>query len=215
MTPPNCIVHVVDDDASWRMSVQRLLSAAGYRVALYESAESFLQTADLDPGGCVLLDFRMSGISGLELQQRLGEARHRLPIVFISGHGDIPTSVRAMKSGAEDFLTKPVDTDVLLEAVARASARDRVSRTHEEQLDALRDRVARLTPAERRVFGLVVRGRLNKQIAVDLGAAERTIKWHRHNIVEKLRVDSVAEMVSIAERLGLVEANDRAALASG
>ena len=124
--------------------------------------------------------------------------------MFISGHGDIPTSVLAMKAGAEDFLTKPVDTDVLLRTVEQAIARDREDRARRRQLDALRSRVDALTPTERKVFASVVRGRLNKQIAVELGTAERTIKWHRHHIMEKLQVDSLAELVSLAERLGLV-----------
>lgn len=202
-------VHVVDDDASWRTSAQRLLSAAGYSVVLYESAEQFLDTAVLDSPGCVLLDMRMPGLSGLQLQQRLAALRLKLSVIFISGHGDIPTTVLAMRSGAEDFLAKPVDTDVLLRAVERAIARDREDRGKREQLESLRSRVAALTPAERRVFDLVVRGRLNKQIAVELGTAERTVKWHRHNLMARLQLQSLAELVSVAERLGLVGAEDR------
>ena len=208
MAPAACIVHVIDDDASWRISVERLMSAAGYRVALYESAERFLQSASVDAPGCILLDLRMPGLNGLQLQQRLSDMRHRLPIVFLSGHGDIPTSVLAMKTGAEDFLTKPVDTDVLLDAVARAIVRDRDGEDRRQQLDALRSRVDALTPAERKVFALVVRGMLNKRIASELGTAERTVKWHRHHIMQKLQVDSLAEMVSLAERLGLVDAHE-------
>jgi len=204
-----CVVHVIDDDASWRKSVKRLMSAAGYRVALYESAELFLEGANLDAPGCILLDVRMPGLSGLQLQQRLAEARRELPIVFLSGHGDIPTSVQAIKSGAEDFLTKPVETEALLGAVARATARDREGRTKRRELDVLHARIDSLTPTERKVFAMVVQGRLNKHIAAELGTAERTIKWHRHNIMEKLRVDSLAELVSLAERLGLLGANGR------
>jgi len=205
----SCIVRVVDDDASWRKSVARLLSAAGYRVELYASAETFLQTADMDAPGCILLDMRMPGLTGLQLQQRLAEMRHALPIVFLSGHGDIPTSVLAIKAGAEDFLTKPVPAEVLLGAVKRAIARDHEERARRGQLDALHSRVSALTPTERKVFDLVVRGRLNKQIAAEFGTAERTIKWHRHNIMQKLQLESLAEMVSLAERLGLVGAHDR------
>jgi FixJ family two-component response regulator len=205
----SCIVHVVDDDASWRKSVARLLSAAGYRVELYASAENFLQTADTGAPGCILLDMRMPGLTGLQLQQRVAEMRHALPIVFLSGHGDIPTSVLAIKAGAEDFLTKPVAAEVLLGAVERAIARDREERARRGQFDALHFRVSTLTPTERKVFDLVVRGRLNKQIAAELGTAERTIKWHRHNIMQKLQLGSLAEMVSLAERLGLVGASDR------
>lgn len=209
MTTSSCTVHVVDDDASWRKSVARLMSAAGYGVALYESAEGFLETAHVDTPGCILLDVRMPGLTGLQLQQRLAEMRHALPIVFLSGHGDIPTSVLAMKAGAEDFLTKPIDTDVLLRAVEQAILRDRNERARHEQLDALRLRVGTLTPTERKVFESVVRGKLNKQIALDLGTAERTIKWHRHNLMQKLQVQSLAELVSLAERLGLISALDR------
>jgi FixJ family two-component response regulator len=203
-------VHVVDDDASWRTSVRRLMFAAGYRVVLYESAERFLDTADLNCPSCVLLDVRMPGLTGLELQQQLANMRRRISVIFVSGHGDIPTTVLAMKSGAEDFLTKPVDTDVLLRAVERALARNLEDRGRREQLDVLRSRIDTLTPAERKVFDLVVRGRLNKQIAGELGTAERTVKWHRHNLMQRLQIQSLAELVSIAERLGLIGTDDRA-----
>jgi len=209
VTAVNALVHVVDDDASWRTSVRRLLSAAGYRVALYESAEDFLGTADLDGPGCILLDMRMPGLTGLQLQDHLGRLGRALPVVFISGHGDIRTSVLAMKGGAEDFLTKPVDTDVLLDAIEQAIARERAESATRGQLAALRARVDALTPTERKVFALVVRGRLNKHIAAELGSAERTIKWHRHNIMQKLQIESLAELVSTAERLGLVGAQER------
>ena len=132
-----------------------------------------------------------------------------MSVVFVSGHGDIPTTVLAMQSGAEDFLTKPVDTDVLLHAVERAIARDRADRGKREQLDVQRSRVDALTPAERKVFDLVVRGKLNKQIAGELGITERTVKWHRHNLMQRLQIQSLAELVSIAERLGLVGTDDR------
>lgn len=204
MNADACTVHVVDDDGSWRTSVQRLMSAAGYRVALYESAERFLETAVPDSPGCLLLDVRMPGLSGLQLQQHLADVRRRVSVIFVSGHGDIPMAVLAMKSGAEDFLTKPVDTEVLLGAVERAITRDRDERSQRELLDGLRSRVAGMTPSERRVFDLVVRGRLNKQIAAELGSTERTVKWHRHNLMQRLQVQSLAELVSVAERLGLV-----------
>ncbi len=203
------IVHVVDDDASWRTSVQRLLTAAGYRVALYASAEQFLESAALDGPSCVLLDMRMPGLTGLQLQQALAKLRRQVSVIFVSGHGDIPTTVLAMKGGAEDFLAKPVDTEVLLRAVEQALARDRDDRGKREQLEALRERVDSLTPAERKVFNLVVRGKLNKQIAAELGTAERTVKWHRHNLMQRLQLQSLAELVSLAERLGLVGADDR------
>ena len=136
MTAASCIVHVVDDDASWRVSMARLLGAVGYRVKQYDSAERFLEAADAESPGCVLLDLSMPGLSGLQLQQRLAEMRHVLPVVFLSGHGDIPSSVLAMKAGAQDFLTKPVDTDVLLGAVEQAIARDRENRSRQAQVDA-------------------------------------------------------------------------------
>ena len=198
------VVHVIDDDASWRVSVQRLMSAAGYVVSLYESAEVFLKTARRDSPGCILLDIRMPGLTGLQLQQRLAEEQQALPIIFLSGHGDIPTSVQAMKAGAEDFLTKPVEADVLFRAVEQAIARSRHEHAARKEHDALQSRFEALTPTERKVLGLVVRGKLNKHIAIELGTAERTIKWHRHNLMEKLKVDSVAELVLLAEKLGLV-----------
>ena len=204
--PP--IVHVVDDDASWRRSVERLLLAAGYRVALYESAENFLAASHADASGCILLDVRMPGLTGLQLQQRLAEVQQSLPIVFLSGHADIPIAIQAVKAGAEDLLTKPVDTDVLLGAVAEAIARDRESRGMHDRLDAMRSRLSGLTRSERLVFDRVIRGRLNKQIAAELGITERTVKWHRHNLMPKLQVRSVAALVSLAEQLGLLAADD-------
>jgi FixJ family two-component response regulator len=206
MTATLGAVHVVDDDASWRVSVSRLLSAAGYQVLSYESAGLFLETADVVEPGCILLDVRMPGLTGLQLQQRVAEMRHALPIVFVSGHGDIPTSVLAVKAGADDFLTKPVATDVLLRAVQQAIARDHDNRTTHEQLDISRERFKTLTPTEQKVLALVVRGKLNKQIADELKTAERTIKWHRHNFMRKLQIHSVAELASVAERLGLIAA---------
>jgi FixJ family two-component response regulator len=205
----NATVHVVDDDASWRNSLRRLLSAAGYRVVLYESAESFLQAAATDAAGCLLLDLRMPGLSGLQLQQQLALLRHKLPVIFVSGHGDIAATVLAIKSGAEDFLTKPVDTELLLRAVGQALERDRQQRGRRERLDVLRDRVDTLTPSERRVFDLMVRGKLNKQIAAELGTAERTVKWHRHNLMQRLQLQSLAEVVAVAERLGLLGTDER------
>jgi FixJ family two-component response regulator len=210
MTPDTCCVHVIDDDVSWRRSVDRLLAAAGYRVALHESAEAFLATAELDAPGCILLDMRMPGLTGLQLQQHLLERRQPIPIVFISGHGDIPSTVLAMKSGAETFLTKPVDADVLLKSIEQAMLRSREEHDRRGQLDALRSRVDSLTPTERKVFAMVVRGTLNKRIAVELGTAERTVKWHRQHIMQKLHAGSLAELVSLAERLDLV--GDRDAL---
>jgi FixJ family two-component response regulator len=207
MTATSPVLHVVDDDASFRTAVARLLRASGYQVALYESGDDFLQRLPGGEPGCILLDIRMPGLSGLELQGRLRKMDSVLPIVFLTGHGDIPTSVRAIKAGAEDLLTKPVEKKVLLEAVERALARCQERRAEHERLDGLRALVAGLTVREREVFDLVVRGKLNKQIAHTLGTSERTIKAHRHSIMQKLQVQSVAEAVSIAERLGILTAS--------
>jgi len=198
------LIHVVDDDAAFRTAIARLLQACGYRVALYESGDRLLQSRpDSDPG-CILLDIKMTGVDGLELQDQLAQRGVILPIVFLTGYGDIPTSVRAIKAGAEDFLSKPVSRETLLEAVERALARYEKAHQAQTELAALRALVDALTPRESQVFALVVRGKLNKQIAYQLGASERTIKAHRHSIMEKLRVASLAEAVSIAERLGML-----------
>lgn len=203
------IVHVVDDDAAWRTSLERLLLAGGYRVALYESAEDFLAASHVEAPGCILLDVRMPGLTGLQLQMRLAEVRQVLPIVFLSGHADIPIAIQAMKAGAQDLLTKPVDKDVLFRAIEEALVRDRESRGAHDRLEALRSRLNGLTRSERQVFDHVVRGRLNKQIAGDLGITERTVKWHRHNLMEKLQVRSVAALVSLAEQLDMLGGRDR------
>ena len=204
MTAAPPVLHVVDDDASFRTAIGRLLRASGYEVVLYQSGDEFLESPRNKEPGCILLDIRMAGLSGLELQDRLRELDSILPIVFLTGHGDIPTSVRAIKAGAEDLLPKPVEKKVLIEAIERALARYRERRAEHDRLDALRARVTALTSRETEVFGLMVRGKLNKQIAHELGTSERTIKAHRHSIMQKLQVQSVAEAVSIAERLGIL-----------
>ena len=206
MTSAIPVIHVVDDDASFRTAIGRLLRAAGYEVALYESAHLLLKELPNNEPGCILLDVQMPDLSGPELQDRLVELGNALPIVFLTGHGDIPMSVRAIKTGAEDFLSKPASKKTLLEAVEQALTRYEERREQHEQLTALRVLVAAFTPREREVFALVVRGKLNKQIAFELGTSERTIKAHRHNIMQKLKVHSLAEAVSIAERLGFVAA---------
>ena len=204
MTAAPPVLHVVDDDASFRTAIGRLLRAYGYEVVLYQSGDEFLESPGNKEPGCILLDIRMAGLSGLELQDRLRKMDSILPIVFLTGHGDIPTSVRAIKAGAEDLLSKPVEKKVLIEAIERALARYRERRAEHDRLDALRSLVLALTPRETEVFGLMVRGKLNKQIAHELGTSERTIKAHRHSIMQKLQVQSVAEAVSIAERLGIL-----------
>jgi FixJ family two-component response regulator len=204
MTSVAASIHVVDDDAAFRVALARLLRACGYHVTLYESGDQLLENPPADASGCILLDFDMPGLNGLQLQQRLAQSGHLTPVIFLTGRGDIPTTVQAMKGGAEDFLSKPVTKDALLDAIKRALARGEGARAHDQRLGALRDRVNTLTQREAEVFALVVRGRLNKQIAGELGVAERTVKAHRHSIVEKLEVRSSAELASIAERLGML-----------
>jgi FixJ family two-component response regulator len=204
MTAATPVVHVVDDDASFRVAIARLLGASGYQVALYGSASELLEKLPGGDPGCILLDVKMSGFSGPQLQDRLCELGHRLPIVFLTGHGDVPTSVRAIKAGAEDFLTKPVPKKNLLAAIERALNRYGEMRDHDSRIAGLRSLVSSLTPREREVFALVVRGKLNKQIAHELGTAERTIKAHRQQVMEKCKVQSLAELVLIAERLGML-----------
>jgi len=204
MTNQSPLIHVVDDDASYRTAIARLLQASGYRVALYASATQILENPPPAELGCILLDVQMDGLSGLQLQERLAALGHTLPIVFLTGHADIPSSVRAIKAGAEDFLTKPTSKDVLLAAVQRALARFRAAREQRERLGALHARLATLTPREAEVFSLVARGKLNKQIAYQLGTSERTIKAHRQSLMQKLSVQSIAELVSFAERLGIL-----------
>ena len=206
MTATLPIVHVVDDDASFRTAIARLLGASGYQVALYGSASELLEKLPFGAPGCILLDVRMSGLNGPQLQERLGELGHKLPIVFLTGYGDVPTSVRAIKAGAEDFLTKPVPKKELLDAIERALKHYEEIRGHDSRIAALRSLVARLTPREKEVFALVVRGKLNKQIAHELDIAERTIKAHRQQVMEKCQVQTLAELVLIAERLGILSA---------
>ena len=180
---------------------------------MYKLAEQLLERLPDDPHpSCILLDVKIPGLSGPELQDRLAELGSTLPIVFLTGHGDVPTTVRAIKAGAEDFLTKPVPKDKLIDAIERAVARSRAMREKSDQLIALQALISTLTPRERQVFEQVARGRMNKQIARDLGTTERTIKAHRQRVMEKLRAKSLAELVLIAERLGiLVSSSDKAA----
>jgi FixJ family two-component response regulator len=202
MSQGGAIVHVVDDDNSVRAGVMRLLQAAGYEARGYASAGEFLLSGpDRNVPGCLVLDVRMPGPSGLELQQALARVDTPLPIVFLTGHGDIPMSVRAMKAGAVDFLTKPVSRKTLLTAVQAALARDAEARAARAHVAALRTRYETLTPREREVLEGVVAGKLNKQIAAALGTAERTIKAHRSQVMEKMQVSSVAELVHAADQL--------------
>lgn len=203
-------IHIVDDDESFRSATGELLSACGYKVSLHETAKKLLETSLSDGPGCILLDLQMGGLNGLQLQDRLRESGCRLPIVFISAYGDIPTTVQTIKAGAEDFLTKPVAKERLLETIQRALARYEAAQTHEDQISVLRSLFAQLTPREREVFDLLARGKPHKQISYELGISERTVKLHRHQVVEKLKVRSLAELAVIAERLGLLpERNDK------
>ena len=199
--PEKPIIHVVDDDVSVRKALSRLLNAAGYEVRAYSSAGDFALAAREKSRGCVLLDLQMPGPSGLDLQQVLAREENPLPIIFLTGHGDIPQSVRAMKAGAMDFLTKPIDSQILLAAVRTALARDRASQTTQEQKRELQDRFETLTPREREVFHLVVSGKLNKQIAAELKMAERTVKAHRAQVMVKMRATSLAELVHFDDRM--------------
>ena len=203
MTPAQPIIHVVDDDASFRTAVTRLLRAAKYEVRSYASASEFLAAIPGVTPGCVVLDVRMPGVSGLELQQSLATVAEPLPIIFLSGHGDIPISVRAMKAGAVDFLTKPVRREALLRTVQNALERDATERKSRAIMRELRSRYETVTAREREVLAHVVSGKLNKQIAFDLGTSERTIKAHRASIMDKLGVQSVAELVRLAQELGI------------
>jgi RNA polymerase sigma factor (sigma-70 family) len=200
------VVHVVDDDASFRTAIERRLKKAGYEVATYPSAQHLLDRLPNESGpGCILLDVRIPGLSGPELQNRLGELGSTLPIVFLTGYADVPTTVQVIKAGADDFLTKPVTSDQLLRTIRRAMAHHEATRDTKGKLDIVRVHIAALTPRERQVFELVVRGKTNKQVARALGATERTIKAHRHRVMEKMQVQSLAELVSLAERAGVLE----------
>jgi len=209
--PGTCLVFVVDDDPSVRKSLDRLLRSAGYQVQTYDSARAFLGRAPqpVETPQCLILDVRMPGVSGLDLQTLLRNSGSRLPIVFSTGFGDVTSSVRAMKIGAVDFLTKPIDEGELLSAVDRGLALDVEFRKADAVTASLKGRLGRLTPRERQVFALVVTGLLNKQIAGRLGTCERTIKVHRARIMKKMEAGSVAELVRIAVRLGpAVEGSD-------
>jgi RNA polymerase sigma factor (sigma-70 family) len=200
------LVHIIDDDLSFLTAMERHLKHAGYEVAVYASAQALLDRLPSDDSvpGCILLDVRIPGIDGLALQKRLKELGSTLPIIFVSGHVDIPVTVRALKDGAEDFLTKPVTSDDLLTAIERAFARRRAFREQQTKLDVVRALIAKLTPRERQVFELIVAGKTNKQIGSILGATERTIKAHRHGVMEKMQVRTLAELVSVAERVGVL-----------
>lgn len=204
-TTPAVTIHIVDDDDSLRTALARLLAAAGFATRLYESAAAFMAGRPQPGPGCILLDVHMPGLSGLQLQDFLVSVHSPLPIVFLSGGADIAMSVRAMKAGAEDFLSKPVSSEALFEAIERAIARYHGTAREHAELGAMAVRAASLTPREQQVFALVVLGLLNKQIADQLGNTERTVKEHRRSVMEKMGVDSLAELVLAASRLGMLK----------
>jgi RNA polymerase sigma factor (sigma-70 family) len=197
------VIFVVDDDASAREGIEDLLQSVGLRVMTFGSPQEFLDRVRPDAHGCIVLDVRLPGTSGLEFQKVLADAGIRLPVIFITGHGDIPMSVTAMKSGAIEFLTKPFREQALLDAINAGIEKDRLRREGSNRVLELQQRFERLTPREREVFALVVTGRPNKQVAAELGLSEMTVKVHRSQVTKKMRATSVVELARIADRLGL------------
>ena len=205
MTPEHSTVLVVDDDASVREALSDLFQSVGLMVEVYASAQEFLKNERPEGPGCLVLDVRLPGKSGLDFQQELSAANINLPIVFLTGHGDIPMSVRAMKAGAVEFLTKPFREQDLLDAVQTAIERDRVNREDQKLVTMLRQRFASLTPREQSILALVVAGRRNKQIAFEIGTSEVTVKVHRTNLMRKLQASSLADLIMMATKLGIPE----------
>jgi FixJ family two-component response regulator len=201
---PQATVFVVDDDASVRDALGRLIRSAGLRVEAFASAEAFLDRPRADGPACLVLDVQLPDLSGLDLQRRMVDANNEIPIVFITGHGDIPTTVRAMKAGAMEFLTKPLVEGDVLESIRQAIARDRSARDHQAETAALRARYASLTPREGEVMAWVVAGLLNKQVAGELGISEETVKVHRGHVMRKMEADSLADLVRMSGRLGIL-----------
>lgn len=197
----NPIVYVVDDDSSVRNAITMLLEASGFKVETSDSAQAFLERDLVDASGCLVLDVQMEGLSGLDLQQELTTANVHLPIIFITGHGDVPMSVQAMKAGAVEFLTKPFREQELLSAVRQAVARESVAHTEHTERASIRQRYEKLTPREKEVMALVAQGLLNKQIALKLSASEGTIKIHRGHVMLKMQAGSIAALVRMADKL--------------
>ena len=200
---PSQVVFVIDDDASMRDAVSRLLNAVGLTVQTFASAREFLAGRLPDVPGCAVLDVRLPGLSGLDLQREMVERGIHIPVIFITGHGDIPMSVQAMKAGAVEFLTKPFRDQDLLDAVRSGIQLDRQGRKERAELAELREGLRQLTPREREVMSLVVAGLLNKQIALRLGTSEKTIKIHRSHVMQKMRADSLADLVRMSQKLGI------------
>jgi FixJ family two-component response regulator len=203
MIEPTSLVFVVDDDASLREALKSLIRSVGLQVELFGSAQEFLQRKRPDVPSCLVLDIRLPGTSGLDFQRRLAEAGISIPIIFITGHGDIPMSVRAMKAGAVEFLTKPFRDQDLLDAIHTGLERDRARRQRDSEVAAVRERFEWLTPREREVLPLVVSGLPNKQIAAKIGTSETTVKVHRSQLMRKMGANSLPELVRMAERLGM------------
>jgi FixJ family two-component response regulator len=201
MVEAESIVFIIDDDPLYRRSSERLVRSVGFSVQSFESARDFLSSRRPNVPSCLVLDVRLPGLSGLDLQQQLAEAGVHIPIIFVTGHGDIPMSVQAMKAGAVEFLTKPFRDQALLDAIRQAIGTDQVARQQHARKADLRRRYESLKPLERQVFKCVVSGMLNKQIADEIGATERTVKFHRGNIMRKMQVNSLAELVRTAEAL--------------
>jgi FixJ family two-component response regulator len=203
VTEIDAMVFVIDDDAAIRESLKNLIRSIGLRVEIFASAQEFLRAKRPDVPGCLVLDVRLKGLSGLDLQKRMAEADIEIPIIFITGHGDIPMTVQAMKAGAVEFLTKPFRDQDLLDAIHQALERDRKTREERAKIEELHSRYQSLTPREREVMALVVTGLLNKQIAGQLGTSETTVKIHRHQVMEKMEAGSLAELVRLAGKLGI------------
>ena len=203
MTSSDAVVFVVDDDPSVRSALKRLIKSVGLKVTTFTSAQEFLDHDHPDTPSCLVLDIRMPGLSGLELQDQMAALGLNMPIIFITGHGSVPISVRAMKEGAVDFLEKPFDDQTLLDAIHQAIEKDKQVKREQTELREIKQRVASLTPREYEVFSLVITGMLNKQIAFELGTSEKTIKVHRARVMQKMHAESLANLVRLAEKAGI------------
>jgi FixJ family two-component response regulator len=203
MNPMEATVYVVDDDPSVRAGLSRLLQSMGLTVKTFARALEFLEQAVSEELGCLIVDLRMPAMNGLELQEQLMTRNLNLPVIFLTGYGTVPASVRAMKRGAVDFLEKPVDDQVLLDAIYQALEKDRENRRNQAEVKSIQDRLNSLTPREYEVFTLITAGQLNKQVAYELGTAEKTIKVHRARIMEKMHCESLAQLVRLAEKAGI------------